>query len=156
LLRKTNLNLLLRETLRETNKPENVRIVTHLNPRQEIEMDRDQMKRVFFNLITNGFQAMENGGTLTVTTRKSDSCVEVSFKDSGEGIAPENMEKMFQPFFTTKAKGMGVGLAICKKFVENHNGKITVESKVGKGTRFTVRLPIRPEQEVENGGKKRD
>jgi signal transduction histidine kinase len=66
------------------------------------------------------------------------------------------MEKMFQPFFTTKAKGMGVGLAICKKFVENHNGKITVESKVGKGTRFTVRLPIRPEQEVENGGKKRD
>jgi PAS domain S-box-containing protein len=155
LFRKTNLNSLLRETLQEISKPENVRILTHFSLRQKVEMDRDQMKRVFFNLITNGFQAM-NGGTLTVSTRKVDSCVEVSFKDTGIGITTENMQKLFQPFFTTKAKGMGVGLAICKKFVENHNGKINVESKIGKGTTFTIELPVTREKEVQNVGKKED
>jgi PAS domain S-box-containing protein len=154
--RKTDLNLLLRETLRENCKPENVRIITRLNLHREIEMDRDQMKRVFVNLITNGLQAMENGGTLTVSTRKSDSCVEVSFKDTGVGIAPENLQKLFQPFFTTKAKGMGVGLAICKKFVENHKGRINVKSKVGKGTTFTVNLPIPHGKEVEKVDKKKN
>ena len=95
------------------------------------------------NLAANGIQAMENGGgTLTVSTKQTEDFVEITFKDTGTGIPKENLPKLFTPLFTTKAKGMGIGLAICKKFVQNHGGTINVESQVGKGTSVTVKLPI--------------
>ena len=150
LFRKFDINMLVKETLLQIEVPKNVKINTDLNRLPEIEADRDQMKRVFINLITNGMQAMENGGTLTVSTWNKEASVAMTFKDTGVGIPPDNMEKIFRPFFTTKAKGMGVGLAICKKFVESHGGKIDVESVVGMGTTFTVILPVSDGVEVEN------
>jgi len=150
LLKKTDINMLVKETLSQAAAPENVELLAELGPLSEIEVDRDQIKRVFMNLAVNGIQAMENGGRLTVSTKKIGGFVEISFKDTGVGISKENMEKLFTPLFTTKAKGMGMGLSICKRFVENHGGSIEVESEVGKGTTFTVKLPI-PQ---ENGGEK--
>jgi len=109
------------------------------------------IKRVFLNLAVNGIQAMkENGGRLKVSTKERRGFVEVSFKDTGVGMSKESMEKIFTPFFTTRAKGMGMGLAICKKLVDAHGGSIEVESEEGKGTTFTVKLPI----QQENGGEK--
>ena len=97
-------------------------------------------------MATNGIQAMEeNGGTLRISTREAKDYIEVSFEDTGIGIPKENVEKIFSPFFTTKAQGMGMGLPICKKFVENHGGIIMVESEEGKGSTFTIRLPIQIE-----------
>jgi signal transduction histidine kinase len=113
-------------------------------------VDKNQMKRIFLNLITNAIQAMENGGTLTSLTNKTNGFLQVSFKDTGVGISKENMEKISTPFFTTRAKGMGMGLAICKKFVESHGGSIQVESEAGRGTTFTVKLPFLQEKGGEN------
>lgn len=149
-LEKTDINALVMVTLSQIQTSQNVELQTELEHLPEINVDKDQIKRVFLNLTTNAMQAMENGGTLTVSTKKIEGFVEVSFKDTGVGIPKEKMEKLFTPFYTTKAKGMGMGLSICKKFVEAHGGSIEVESQVGKGTTFTVKLPI----QQENGGEK--
>jgi len=149
-LEKTDINTLVKETLSQVEAPRNVELRTELGQLPEIKVDKDQIKRVFLNLALNGIQAMENGGTLTVSTKKTNSAVEISFKDTGVGMSKENMEKIFTPFFTTKAKGIGMGLPICKKFVESHGGSIAVESEVGKGTTFTVKLPIQQENGGEN------
>ena len=82
-------------------------------------------------------------------TKKTDAFIEVSFQDKGIGIKNENFRKLFTPFFTTKAQGMGVGLAICKRFAELHNGSIKMESEENEGSIFTVKLPIQ-----RNGGEK--
>ena len=81
-------------------------------------------------------------GKLTVSAKKAKGFLEIRFKDTGVGIPKDNIDKIFTPLFTTKAKGMGMGLSICKKFVELHGGNIKVESDEGKGSTFTVRLPI--------------
>jgi len=90
----------------------------------------------------------EKGVTLRIATKKTNGFIEVSFQDTGIGIKKENFRKLFAPFFTTKAQGMGVGLSICKRFVELHDGSINVESE---GSIFTVKLPIQ-----RNGGVKLD
>jgi len=149
-LKKTNINTLVEEALSQVEAPENVELRTKLGHLPEINVDKDQMKRVFLNLTLNGIQAMENEGTLTVSTKKTGGFVEISFKDTGAGISKENMEKIFTPFFTTKAKGIGMGLPICKKFVDAHGGSIQVESELGKGSTFTVKLPIQQENGGEN------
>jgi signal transduction histidine kinase len=84
---------------------------------------------------------MPKGGRLRVSIREQKDCFKVSFKDSGVGIPQKNLDKVFQPLFTTKAKGIGMGLAICKKIVESHGGRIQVVSTVGQGATFTVILP---------------
>jgi len=110
------------------------------------------VKRIFVNLAVNGIQAMkEKRGTQKVSTKKTNGFIEVKFKDTGIGIKKENMQKIFTPFITTKAQGMGVGLSISNRFVELHDGSIEVESEDGKGSIFTVKLPIQ-----RNGGVKRD
>jgi signal transduction histidine kinase len=106
-------------------------------------IDPGLMKRVFSNLIANAVQAMPEGGELTVDASKSDEEALVSFHDTGVGIPQEDFSKLFSPFFTTKAKGQGLGLAVCKRLVEAHGGEITVESRLGEGTTFTIRLPHR-------------
>lgn len=107
-----------------------------------------QLNQVFLNLINNAAQAIESGsGELTLTTRVEDAQhVAVEIADNGKGIPPEIMSKIFDPFFTTKAvgKGTGLGLSISYKIIEQHGGKISVDSTVGKGTRFTVVLPLTP------------
>ena len=150
ILRKTNVNAIVKETLSQVEAPENIKLITELNRLPEIKTDKDMLKRAFLNLTMNGIQAMENGGKLKVSTKKTKDFVEVSFKDTGIGISKENMKKLFTPFFTTKARGMGIGLSICKRFVESHSGSIEAESREGKGSTFTIKLPIRQNNGGEN------
>ena len=145
------LESLIQESLSGISIPKNVKIsIKHDQRLSKLYVDPNQIRRVFANLTMNAIQAMENGGTLSISTNKTNGFLEVSFKDTGVGIPEENMEKIFSTFFTTKAKGMGLGLSICKKFVELHGGTIKVESEIGKGTTVTVKLPITKE----NGGEK--
>jgi signal transduction histidine kinase len=102
------------------------------------------MKRVFLKLIRNAFDAMSNGGRLTVHSRRVKDNVVISFSDTGVGMSTETIENLWTPLFTTKAKGMGLGLPIAKRLVETHGGTITVESKAGEGSTFTIILPLAP------------
>jgi len=111
-----------------------------------------QINQVFLNLVTNAAQAMANErGTITLTTRGAEGGVAVEVADDGKGIAPEVLPKSFDPFFSTKeiGKGTGLGLSISYKIVEQHGGRIDVESHVGVGTKFTVWLPLKPPAEAE-------
>jgi signal transduction histidine kinase len=109
----------------------------------QVYADYRQLQQVFVNLIVNAIQAMEPGGKLTLTTAVSaDKWVTISIQDTGIGIPPENMEKLFTPFFSTKdVKGVGLGLAVSYGIIERHGGKILVESEAGKGSTFIVYLP---------------
>ena len=141
---KTEINTLVEEVFTLVNKPNNIEIIFEPDILPKVDLDKDMMKRVFVNLASNAIHAMkENGGTLTVTTKKIGEFVEVSFKDTGIGISKEVKKKLFTAFFTTKAQGMGIGLAICKKFVDLHKGIIEVESTEGEGAEFTVKLPLK-------------
>ena len=101
------------------------------------------MQRVFSNLITNAVQAMPNGGQLTINASKKGETALIMVEDTGLGISDENLPKLFTPLFTAKAKGQGFGLPVCKRMVAAHDGNITVMSKVGKGSTFTVEIPAR-------------
>ncbi|MBI3600603.1 MAG: hypothetical protein HY097_08175 [Nitrospinae bacterium] len=108
--------------------------------------DEELLKQVFLNIIRNSVQAMPEGGVLKVKTGvgkkgRNDKYVEVKVSDTGAGIAKDNLDKIFNPFFTTRDKGTGLGLAIVHTIIESHNGIIEVESDVGKGTTFTILLP---------------
>ena len=105
--------------------------------------DPAQMKQVLLNLIQNALQAMPGGGTLRVSTLRSEGAVEVAVADTGTGISSETINQIFDPFFTTKASGSGLGLAISRKIVEDHGGDISIESKPNTGATVTIRLPIR-------------
>ena len=143
IFRETDINAIVKDVLVYLKTQENVGTSINLGKLPKIEADKDIIKRVFVNLAVNGIQAMEKGGgTMKVSTKNTNESVEVNFEDAGIGINKENMKKLFTPFFTTKAQGMGVGLAICKRFVESHNGSIRVESEEGKGSIFTVVLHI--------------
>jgi len=109
----------------------------------KIVADPQLLKRAFANIVTNALQAMPEGGKLTIKASRTEEETSVSFEDSGIGIPEENLPKLFHPLFTTKAKGQGFGLPVCKRIVEAHNGTITVNSQVGKGSTFTIRIPVR-------------
>ncbi|MEX1310558.1 MAG: response regulator [Candidatus Sulfomarinibacteraceae bacterium] len=110
----------------------------------DILLDRDKVRQVFLNLINNAGDAMPNGGTVTVTTRRHGDTVRVAVKDTGTGIAPDKMDQIFNPFFTTKevGKGTGLGLSVSLNIVESLGGTIDVQSIEGAGSMFTVSLPI--------------
>ena len=111
-----------------------------------IEGDRFALGRVFRNLITNGIQATEPGGLVTITTRRAGDHVEISVTDTGSGIPAERLSAIFDDFVTTKRRGLGLGLAISKRIVEQLNGTIDVQSEVGRGTAFTLRFPARDDR----------
>jgi two-component system NtrC family sensor kinase len=112
-----------------------------------VELDGDQMRQVAINLILNAGGAMPDGGNLTLSTEAVDSThVNIIFSDSGGGIPAESLEKIFEPFYTTKANGTGLGLAITRQIIEQHHGEIHIDSTVGSGTRVTVTLPTEREE----------
>ena len=100
------------------------------------------MERVFYNLVLNAAQATPAGGAVTVKIRAAGDTAEVAVIDRGAGIEPKNLKSIFNPFFTTKPEGVGLGLAIVAKIVDEHGGKIAVESEPGKGSIFRVLLPM--------------
>lgn len=141
---------IMKDALARVTVPASVQVVDFTEDKPEIRVDADKIKRTFVNMIKNAFDAMPNGGKLIVESRKRRGNVEISFTDTGAGIPKETLERLFTPLFTTKARGMGFGLAICKRIMEAHGGKISVDSTVGKGTTFTLTIPVEPK--VEGGG----
>lgn len=139
----TNLNELVQETLAQYPVEPQIELRTALDPRLPPAMiDKDQIRQVFMNLILNAVQAMPQGGQLTVKSSVERGFVVVSFSDTGYGIPEENVGKIFQPLFTTKAKGLGLGLAVSKTLVEGNKGEIAVESQADGWTIFHVKFPI--------------
>ncbi len=135
---------ILKDALALVTVPANVQVVDLTEDKPKMKVDADKIKRTFVNIIKNAFDIMPDGGKLKIKSKKTRDNVEISFTDTGAGIPKETLERLFTPLFTTKARGMGFGLAICKRIVEVHGGKISVESTVGKGTTFTLIIPIEP------------
>jgi signal transduction histidine kinase len=138
----SNAKSLIEQSLASMKIPENINVVNHTKEQPRVEVDVEKMKRVCLNLMKNAVDAMPNGGTLTITNAEVDGNLLVSFADTGVGIRPEVLAKIWSPLFTTKAMGMGYGLPIVKRFMEAHGGSVTVETNPGKGSTFTIRIPI--------------
>jgi signal transduction histidine kinase len=107
----------------------------------KVIVDPIMMKRVLVNLVSNAVQAMPMGGRLSLRVTRGNDITQIHVEDTGKGMTQDVATKIFQPLFTTKAKGTGLGLAVCKRLIEAHGGDITVESQAGKGSIFTIRLP---------------
>jgi signal transduction histidine kinase len=135
---------ILEETLSVVKIPKNVCLMNLTKRQPRINVDLQKIKRAFVNLISNAVDAMPEGGTLTIESKRKGNNVIFKFSDTGNGISPDVMEKLWTPLFTTKAKGMGFGLPICKRIIEAHGGSIYVESTLGKGSTFIVTLPLEP------------
>ncbi len=122
--------------------PHGVRVQTRFAEHLPLlDVDDAQMTQVFANLFTNASQAMAGRGLITITAEPINGAVRISVTDNGPGIAPEHMPRMFEPLFSTKTFGVGLGLAVCKSFVESNRGEIVVSSEPGKGATFVVTLP---------------
>jgi PAS domain S-box-containing protein len=106
-----------------------------------LQLDSDQIKQAFYNVSRNAFQAMKSGGILRVRTFADETHVSISFADTGGGIAPENIGRMFEPYFTTKTGGNGLGLLIVRRIVRAHGGEVVLESAPGRGLTLTIRIP---------------
>jgi PAS domain S-box-containing protein len=141
--RKMDINKVVQEALSRIAVSESVEVVSQLDGAlPAILADPDQLGQVFGNIILNAIQAMPEGGRLVVKSQvPGPEWVAVSFTDTGVGIPEENLGKLFEPLFTTKAKGIGLGMAVTKALVEGHGGSIEVQSEMGKGSTFTVKLP---------------
>ena len=138
----TNVKDIVEDALADVEIPESIVVETSLDADlPAILLDPEQIRRVFLNFLTNAVGAMPEGGKLEVKAGINGDFFEIMFRDTGEGIPKENFKKIFEPLFTTKAKGIGLGLAIVKSIVDRHNGEIEVESDIGMGTTFTVKLP---------------
>jgi PAS domain S-box-containing protein len=121
-----------------------IKVVKNFGELPRVTCFPGRLNQVFLNLLNNARQAIEGEGTITITTAVVDRMVEVSFTDSGKGIAPDNLARIFDPGFTTKGVGVGtgLGLSICYRIMEDHKGSITASSEVGKGTTLVVSLPL--------------
>jgi len=140
-----DLNQILDEVLTlvtPTAEATKVKIVRNFSKIPVVHIDIDSMKRAFLNLFKNGIEAMPNGGELSVQTTASDDAVEVIVKDTGKGIAKEDLGKIFRPYYSEKKEGTGIGLAIVHQIIVAHKGSIDVTSELGKGTTFRVKLPL--------------
>ena len=136
----TDLANLITSVIRETPLPPAVSIETDLGERCVLKVDRIKMSRVFDNLLRNAVDAMPEGGRLHISARSNGDDVLIQVRDTGVGIPESMMESLFKPFVTTKESGTGLGLNFCKRTVEAHGGEITVESRPGEGSVFTIRL----------------
>jgi signal transduction histidine kinase len=145
-----NINSLINESVRFL-EPEisdrDVHVETFLRTDLPLaEVDRTQIKQAFFNIIKNAVQAMRRGGVLRVETELENHFIRITFLDTGGGISAANMSKIFEPYFTTKQAGSGLGLLIVRRIVREHGGEIDLVSHDGQGLEFTVRLPLRDQR----------
>ena len=138
-----NLKKLIIELITESNVPEEVEVQAQVEEDLAINADPQLMKRVLINLITNAIQAMPEGGKLNIKGETEATKVKISVEDTGVGIPEEIKPKLFTPLFTTKSRGQGFGLAVCKRVIEAQSGTITFESERGKGTKFIIQLPLK-------------
>ncbi|MFC1990401.1 ATP-binding protein [Chloroflexota bacterium] len=139
----TKIDKVIEDAISHTTVPENIEITKKLDSSlPKIEIDTDQICQVLVNIITNGAQAMPEGGKLTIEASKKDGFLELKISDTGGGIPDDVIGKIFDPLYTTRAKGIGLGLAVCKSIIDRHDGHINVESSVGKGTTFIIKLPL--------------
>ena len=140
-----NVNAIVEETLRFfTPEIQDRNIIVEQELRSDLpllQIDRDQMKQAFYNVIKNSLQAMKRGGTLRIHTDRDDTHVLISFIDTGSGMSAENLGRVFEPYFTTKPSGTGLGLLIVRRIVREHGGELSIESSEGKGLTLTIRLP---------------
>lgn len=138
-----DVNDLLLFSFEEITIPANITIEKELTEQLPcIHVDATQIERVFLNIIENSIDAMPGGGIIYISTRLEGACVEIIVRDEGEGIANENLGNIFEPLFTTKIKGVGLGLSIVQTFITKNNGTIDCASTPGQGTVFTVKFPI--------------
>lgn len=143
-LTETHLDQVLAETLETMVNNENVELSRHMDPDLfPVMADGEQLQRVFLNLANNAQEAMPNGGHLTITAKNAEDHVEIIFTDTGEGISDENIGKIFDPLFTRKTKGTGLGLAVCHEIILRHGGTISVRQneEPSGGTIFEVKIP---------------
>jgi signal transduction histidine kinase len=141
---------LVEDALKSTPLPENVDLTKDIDENLPMVMvDADQIRQVLVNIILNAQQAMTDGGHLTIRGNGRGGFVEVEFADTGSGIPESAINKIFDPLFTTKAKGIGLGLSVSNSILERHGGDIQVESEVDKGTKFTVFLPTQESSQVD-------
>lgn len=142
---KHNVSLLLNELLDFT-EPEsqqlNIKVIRNFSPDlPEISLDSTQIKQALLNIILNANQSMKSGGQLTVSAYKTNDHISIDITDTGNGIKPERINKLFDLFYSTKENGTGLGLAIAKRIIEMHGGSIKVKSREGEGTTFSILLP---------------
>ena len=143
-LTRYNLSSLLTDCLKTCKIPDTVKVMEDFQESEiMVKAEKDQIRMAIDNLVKNAVAAMDGKGTLTIMTRKTQQEeIEISFTDTGTGIKPDHLDQVFLPLFSTKAKGIGLGLSITKMIVENHRGKITAEAKPGKGAKFSIWLPV--------------
>jgi signal transduction histidine kinase len=138
-----DLNNILKDRVSWATVPEKILIKLELTPvSPQVFVDPEQVGRAFTNIINNAIQSISSQGEIKISNGQDDVFAWIKFADNGCGILPENMAKIFEPLFTTKSKGIGLGLAISKRMVEQNHGEIAVDSTAGKGTTFTIKLPL--------------
>jgi PAS domain S-box-containing protein len=138
------IDAIIEDALKHAPMPDNIELLREIGTELPMVMvDADQIRQVFVNIILNAQQAMPDGGRFRISARRDGGFLEVGFADSGAGIPQSAMKKIFDPLFTTKAKGIGMGLAVCKSILEKHGGDIKVDSREGRGALFTVYLPVK-------------
>ena len=133
---------LLDEVLAILPPPTGVTVMRNGDAKVSVRGDREMLRQVLLNIIGNGYQAMPDGGRLTVSVTAVDGSVQMKVGDTGVGMSAETQQRLFEPFFTTKPRGVGLGLAVTKRIVEAHHGTISVSSEEGHGTEFSVLLPV--------------
>ncbi len=142
-LQRTDLKSVTLDAIVNSEVPGTVNVIRNITEQEVwVNADPEQLKMAFKNIVKNAIQAMDGKGTLEVTVGKIDDQVELSFTDTGPGIAPENRNKIFQPLFSTKAKGLGFGLSITKMIIDKHGGTIQAKSEPGKGATILIRLSL--------------
>jgi signal transduction histidine kinase len=144
-MRPENINVVVQEAVRFfASQIEERDIVVEQELRSDlplIQVDRDQMKQAFYNVIKNSLEAMKRRGILRIRSDMDDSHVFIKFVDTGGGISAENLSRIFEPYFTTKPSGTGLGLLIVRRIVREHGGELSIESRKGRGLTLTIRLP---------------
>jgi signal transduction histidine kinase len=138
-----SVSLILDDALNASLPPENVNSSVHVSEDlPPAYTNRSQMAQVLENLLTNAYQAMPEGGDLTIMSDLCGDEISIAVRDTGQGISPENLGKIFEPLFTTKTQGIGLGLALCKQLMERNEGRIEVQSELGKGSTFSLYMPL--------------